>query len=128
MGHPILLGRKTHESIGRPLPGRQNLVLSRDRSYRAEGCRVVNSVEAALEAAGSQAELMVVGGEALYRLTLPLAGRIYLTRIHNVFEGAIRFPDLDAGQWKELRREDYRASEKNPYDYSFVWLERRPQN
>ncbi len=125
MGHPILMGRKTHESIGRPLPGRRNLVLSRDRAYQSEGCSVVNSVEAALEVAGSDSELMVIGGEAVYRLTLPLARRIYLTRVHRAFAGSVLFPDIDAADWREVRREDHAADARNPHDYSFVWLERR---
>jgi dihydrofolate reductase len=124
MDHSILMGRKTHASIGRPLPGRRNLILSRDHGYRAEGCLVVNSMDAALQTAGPEEELMVVGGEALYRLTLPLAQRIYLTRVHAVFEGSVRFPALQVSDWKESRREDYRADAKNPYHYSFVWLER----
>ena len=125
MGHPILMGRKTHESIGRPLPGRRNLVLSRDRRYRSEGCSVVNSIEAALEAAGADAELMVIGGEAVYRLALPLSSRIYLTRVHEPFAGSVLFPDPDSADWREVRREDHSADARNPHDYSFIWLERR---
>jgi len=128
LGHPILMGRKTHESIGRPLPGRNNLILSRDLSYRAEGCQVVHSLEAALGAVGTGEELMVVGGEGLYRLTLPLARRIYLTRVHEDFDGAVRFPPLEASEWQEVRRQDHRATPQNPFDYSFVWLERRAES
>jgi dihydrofolate reductase len=124
MGRSILMGRKTHASIGRPLPGRRNLILSHDHTYRAEGCLVVNSMEAALQTVSPEEELMVVGGEALYRLTLPLAQRIYLTRVHAVIEGSVRFPALQVSDWKESRREDYRANARNPYDYSFIWLER----
>jgi len=125
MGHPILMGRKTHESIGRPLPGRDNLILSRDPAYRAEGCRVVSSMDMALRATASDSALMVVGGEALYRLALPLAQRIYLTRVHGVFQGTVRFPVLQESDWNEIRRENHRADERNPYDYSFIWLERQ---
>ena len=86
-GNPIVMGRKTHESIGRPLPDRVNIVLTRDSSYQALGCIVVHNLEQAMRAAGEAAELMVVGGAGLYREFLPLADRIYLTLIHRAFDG-----------------------------------------
>ncbi len=125
MGHAILMGRRTHESIGRPLPGRRNLVLTRRQDFRADGCVVVHTLEAAFEAVAKDEELMVIGGEALYRLTLPLTQRIYLTRVSGVFEGGVRFPSLVPTEWTEIRREEHRANEQNPHDYSFICLERR---
>ena len=124
MGKPILMGRKTHESIGRPLPGRTNIVITRDSGYRAEGCRVVNSIAAALEVAGEQDEIMVIGGAEFYRQVLPQADTIYLTRIHAAFDGDTRFPELIAAEWREVERSDHAADTKNPHDYSFIRLER----
>lgn len=124
MGHPILMGRRTHESIGRALPGRQNIVLTHRPGYRAEGCTVVNDLKQAYGAAGKQ-ELMMIGGAKVYEQVLPSARRIYLTRIHHAFEGDTFFPETDWPEWHETRREDHAPDERNPYDYSFILLERR---
>jgi len=124
MGKPILMGRKTWESIGRPLPGRTNIVITRDSTYSAAGCIVVHSVDAALTAAGEQDEVMVIGGAQLYRRLLPYAETIYLTRIHERFDGDTRFPEIPDAEWQQLERIDHEADEKNPYDYSFIRLER----
>lgn len=125
MGKPILMGRKTHESIGRPLPGRTNIVITRDSGYQADGCVVVHSIDAALEAAGDQDEIMVIGGAEFYRQVLPRTDTIYLTRIHESFDGDTRFPDLNAADWREVERSDHEADSKNPHDYSFIQLDRR---
>ena len=124
MGKPILMGRKTYESIGRPLPGRTNIVITRDTGYRAEGCVVVNSIEAALAVAGNQDEIMVIGGAEFYRQVLPRTDTIYLTRIHDSFDGDTCFPELNAADWREVERSDHAADEKNPHDYSFIRLDR----
>ena len=124
MGKPILMGRKTWESIGRPLPGRTSIVITRDRTYTAPGCVVVNSIEAAIAAAGEQDEVMVIGGAELYRQVLPYTDTIYLTRIHERFDGDTRFPEISDAEWQQLERIDHEADEKNPYDYSFIRLER----
>ncbi len=124
MGKPILMGRKTWESIGRPLPGRTNIVITRDTAYRAEGCVVVNSIDAALEAAGEQDEVMVIGGAEFYRQVLPRTDTIYLTRVHATISGDTRFPELSADEWLEVERSDHAADDKNPHDYSFIRLER----
>jgi dihydrofolate reductase len=124
MGKPILMGRKTYESIGRPLPGRTNIVITRDAGYTAEGCVVVHSIEAAMQAAASQDEIMVIGGAEFYRQVLPYTDTIYLTRIHEDFEGDTYFPELNAGEWREVERTDCMPDENNPYRYSFVLLER----
>ena len=124
MGKPILMGRKTWESIGRPLPGRTNIVITRDSDYAAAGCVVVNSIDAALLAAGSQDEIMVIGGAELYRQVLPRTDTIYLTRIHENFEGDTVFPELVTSEWRETERADQLPDENNPHDYSFIRLER----
>ncbi len=125
MGKPVVMGRKTFESIGRPLPGRENIVLSRDPDYRAEGCRAVGSLQEALAAAGEAEELMVIGGAELYAQALPLAERIYLTRVHARFAGDTFMPRLDPEEWLETRREEHPADARNPYAHTFVVLERR---
>lgn len=124
MGKPILMGRKTWESIGRPLPGRTNIVITRDAAYRAEGCVVVNSIDAALEAVGEQDEVMVIGGAEFYRQVLPRTETIYLTRVHATISGDTRFPELSTDEWHEVERSDHAADNKNPHDYSFIRLER----
>ena len=124
MGKPILMGRKTHESIGRPLPGRTNIVITRDTGYRAAGCVVVNSIDAALAAAGEQDEIMVIGGAEFYRQVLPHTDTIYLTRIHESFDGDTFFPELNGANWHEVERSDHAADAKNPHDYSFIRLDR----
>ena len=118
------MGRRTHESIGRPLPGRLNLVLSSDPRYLAPGCVAMPSLDAALAACAELPEVMVVGGAALYAAALPLAGRLFLTEVAANTEGDVRFPAFDRGQWREVSRESQPADEKNEYACDFVVLER----
>jgi dihydrofolate reductase len=127
LGKPVLMGRKTFESIGRPLPGRRNLVISRNPDYQAEGIEVVGSVEAALAllAGSSVEELMVIGGGHLYAEMLPIADCLYLTRIDLAVEGDTRFPAFDDGQWQRVDCESHPADEKNPHPYSFETWQRR---
>lgn len=130
MGKPIIMGRKTWESIGRPLPGRSNIVISRDPNYSAEGIKVVGTLEEAISLAESIAlidgaeEVVVIGGAQIYALTLPIADRLYMTQVHAEVAGDAFFPQFDLSQWHEVGREDFSASGPNPYDYSFVVLER----
>jgi dihydrofolate reductase len=124
MGKPVIMGRKTYESIGKPLPGRSNIVVTRDRDYRAQGCRVVHSLEQALEAAAGHEEVMVIGGAQLYRQTLDRAERMYLTLVKTELDGDTLFPQIEMRHWRELESESHRADEKNEYDYDFVTLER----
>ena len=124
MGKPILMGRLTWESLGRPLPGRHNIVLTRDPAYQAEGATVVDSTEAALAAAGDVEEAMVIGGAAFYRTMLPHADRLYLTRIDAEFDGDAWFPEIDPVAWRETARETHAPDERNAYPYAFVTLER----
>ena len=125
MGKPIVMGRKTHESIGRPLPGRANIVVTRDSGFSAEGCRVVHSIDEALVAAGDVDEVMIMDGENLYSQLLPRADRLYLTEVQAEVSGDAWFPEFDATQWQELERESHRADENNEFDYDFVVLARR---
>jgi len=122
MGKPIIMGRKTYFSIGRPLPGRLNIVLSRDLTFQAPGCVTVSTVEAALAAAGTAEEVFVIGGEQLYREMLPFIQKIYLTIVHHDFIGDAHFPEISKKEWHELTHEDFAADEQNPYPYSFLTL------
>jgi dihydrofolate reductase len=124
MGKPILMGRKTWESIGRPLPGRTNIVITRDVSYSADGCVVVHSLDAALEAARDSDEIMVIGGAEFYRQVLPRVSTLYLTLVEGEFEGDAFFPEIDDNEWCEVERSDHGPDEKNPHAYSFIRLER----
>ena len=124
MGKPIIMGRKTHESISRPLPGRENIVITRNRYYRSEGCTVLSSIDAALDYCRDRPEAIIMGGAELYRQILDRADRIYLTRVHAKVDGDTFFPAFDDSDWREVSREDFKADEKNEFDYSFVVLER----
>lgn len=124
MGKPIIMGRKTHESIGKPLPGRENIVITRDNAYRSDGCTVFNSVAEALAHCADKEELMIMGGAELYRQTLAKADRIYLTKVHTKIEGDAFFPELNLDEWKEISRESFDKDDKNEFDYSLIVLER----
>ena len=124
MGKPLIMGRKTHESIGRPLPGRKNIVLTRSNDYVAEGCIVVNSQEQALELVADAEEVMFMGGAGIYAEALSHANRLYLTEVHAEVEGDVYFPEFDKHEWKEIEQEEHSADEKNEFDYSFVVLEK----
>jgi dihydrofolate reductase len=122
-GKPVVMGRKTHESIGRPLPGRKNIVLTSDRNYAAPGCTVVHSLQDALREADA-GEVMVIGGSSLYRALLPQADRLYLTLIHREFPGDTFFPEFDWSAWREAAREDVGEDPDSGLRYSFLLLER----
>lgn len=124
MGKPMLMGRSTHEAIGRPLPGRHNIVMTHNPDYKAPGCTVVHTVEAGLQAAGEAEEVMVIGGASLYQQLLPQTRRIYLTLVRGHFQGDTWFPAFDPGAWVEIWRKDYDPDPQNPYPYSFIRLER----
>ncbi len=125
LGKPIIMGRKTYESIGKPLPGRRNIVISRNPQFTAPGCEVVPSLEAALTLTDSVEEVMIIGGAQLIAETLPLADRLYLTLIHQDFEGDCFFPDWNPQQWQQINREDHPADAANPYAYSFITFVRQ---
>lgn len=121
-GHPIVMGRRTHASIGRVLPGRLNIVISRDPGCAADGAIVVRDLDAALAAAGAVPEVMIVGGAAVYAGALPRCTRLFLTEVHAAVDGDVRFPDFDRSAWRETAREAHRG--EGGYDYSFITLER----
>jgi dihydrofolate reductase len=125
MGKLLLMGRKTYESIGRPLPGRTNLVLTRDREWRAEGVVVVRSLGQALSCARDAEELVAIGGAEIYRLLMPFARRLYLTLVHAEIAGDRFFPDFDPTQWADVECHSYPADERNAYPFTFVTLERK---
>jgi dihydrofolate reductase len=124
-GHHLVVGRKTWDEVGKPLPGRIMVVVTRDRSFRPEGATVVHSVDAALSAARGDDEVFIAGGGEIYRQALPLADRLYITRIHANVEGDTVFPEIDENEWHVIDREDYDADERNPYPFSFLVYERR---
>tara|TARA_B110001469_G_C9528135_1_gene262661 strand:+ start:239 stop:727 length:489 start_codon:yes stop_codon:yes gene_type:complete len=125
MGKPIIMGRRTHESIGRPLPGRKNIIITSYKAYQAEGCTVTNSMSQAIEACENAQEVMIMGGASLYQQWLPTADKIYLTQVHALLDGDTWFPDWNKEQWDEVSKEAYPADEKNEYPYSFIVYERK---
>lgn len=125
MGKPIIMGRKTYESIGRPLPGRTNIVLTRSADFHAEGVVMANSPEQALDFASGEDEVMVIGGSAVYELFLPWAHRLYLTHVENSYEGDAWFPPFDSEQWRVVASEEHAADENNSSGYRFVTYERK---
>ena len=123
-GKPILMGRKTFQSIGKPLPGRSNLVLTRDRGWTAEGVLVVHSLDEALERVQDTPELAGIGGAEVFQVLMPLASRIHLTRIDADIPGDTVFPPIDYSQWVEVESRQLAADERNAYAMTFVTLER----
>ncbi len=124
MGKPIVMGRKTFESFGaRPLPGRTNIIITHDQTYKAEGTVVVHSIDEALKAAGNVEEVMVIGGASFYEQMLPKADRLYVTLVHDTFEGDAWFPGVDFSSWREVERHEHEADEKNNVGCSFVVYE-----
>ena len=119
LGHPVIMGRKTYESIGRPLPGRRNIVVTRNAAYQTDGCEVVASLAAALAACqGGSDEIFVIGGAQIYAEALPLAQRLYLTEIHAGFAGDAHFPAFDRNTWRETARERHRGEEDIAFDFA----------
>ncbi|MCC2546647.1 dihydrofolate reductase [Hymenobacter sp. BT175] len=126
LGHPIVMGRRTYEAIGRPLPNRTNLVVTRQEDWRAEGCEVAGSVQEAIRRAQELDEdVYVIGGGEIYRQSLPLTDTVFLTEVHHEFEGDTTFPELPRTEWREESRERHEADDKHAYAFSFVKLRRR---
>jgi len=121
----IVMGRKTYESIGRPLPKRSNIIITRNADFLAEGCTIVHTIDAALACATEQEEVMVIGGASFYEQILPRADRIYLTLIDGDFEGDTLFPEYDPSDWQETENINQTPDEKNKYQYSFIVLDRK---
>ncbi len=125
MGKPIIMGRKTFESIGRALPGRRNLVLSKQKNLIIAGCEVFSHLEEALATCDDQQEVMVIGGAAVYKKALPIADRMYLTFVDHEFNGDTFFPEWDEQEWQEVTSETHSPDDKNAYAYRFVTLDRK---
>jgi dihydrofolate reductase len=125
MGHPIVMGRRTWESIGKPLAGRKNIVVTHQPDYRAPGCTVVHSLEEAWKAAGDADEVCVIGGTTLFEESLPLADRIHLTEVEAEVEGDTFFPPFDRGEWDEREVERHPADARHAYPFRILVLERR---
>lgn len=119
LGHPVIMGRKTFESLGRPLPGRQNIVISRNADYVAEGCDVVSSIEHALNMVSSQDEVFIIGGGQIYSQMWEKADNLYLTRVHTHINGETSVPQI-TDYWAEISHETHDADEKNQYPYTFI--------
>jgi dihydrofolate reductase len=124
LGKPVVMGRKTFESIGKPLPGRLNVVMTRAADYRRDGVTVVHDVEGAARAAGAADEIMIIGGSDLFRLFLPRATRVHITRVHADVAGDVHWPALDAAQWRLVEREEFAADERHAYPMTFESWER----
>lgn len=127
MGHTIIMGRKTFESIGKPLPGRKTIVITRQKDYDARGCETVSDLKAAICKIKDESEVFVAGGGEIYRqiMSLHYTRRIYLTRIYANFEGDSFFPDIDTEKWELIEREEHEPDEKNPYPYAFLIYKRK---
>lgn len=123
-GHTVIMGRKTFDSIGKPLPRRRNIVVTR-QAIQIEGCEVVNSVEAALALCADEKEVFIVGGAEIYKLALPFTNRVYLTIVKKEFEADAFFPTLNPEEWVQTSFEEHEPDEKNNLPYSFITLERR---
>ena len=119
--NPVVMGRKTYESIGRPLPNRRNIVITRNTEYSVEGCEIVSSLEEALLLTNN--DCFIIGGGEIYTQSLDIADKIYLTLVHNDFEGDTKFPELGK-DWVKISRKDFKSDDKNEYDYSFIEYER----
>ena len=123
-GHTIIMGRKTYESVGKPLPNRRNIIITR-KNISIDGCEVVNSIDQALKLSASEDEIFIVGGAEIYNQALSLTDRIYLTIVHHEFDGDTYFPDIKDDIWKETERQDHEPDEKHLFPYSFITLDRR---
>ncbi len=124
-GKTVLMGRKTYESIGKPLPNRRNVIVSRNSEFKAEGCEIVDSIDAALNLAKNDNEVMVMGGASFYEQMLPSADRLYITRIDGKYDGDAHFPKFNIEEFIEVSRESHSPDEKNPHTYHFTILDRK---
>jgi len=126
-GHHIIMGRNTFESIGRPLPNRTTVIVTRNKNYEQAGCKIAHSITAALEIAKEDTEIYIIGGAQIYAevLATHAADQLDITQVHHTFDADVFFPTIDATIWEETAREDCKADEKNKYDYSFITYKKR---
>lgn len=120
IGHSIIMGRKTFESIGKPLPQRKSIIVTRNKNFEAEGCAVVNSLEDAIALSQNKEEVFIIGGAEIYKAAMEKADKIYFTRVHHCFEGDAFFPAIDESTWTKIHEQHCLADEKNLYPYSFL--------
>lgn len=126
MGHPIVMGRKTYQSIGRPLPGRENIIITRNLEFSCDGCTVLHSVEELIQYAGNtDKEMFIIGGAEIFKEVFPIADRLYITKIYEEFDGDTFFPEINMNQWKRVFSEPGLKDEKNPYHFEFFIFERK---
>ena len=123
-GHHVIMGRKTFESLGKPLPNRTTIIITRNKNYKANNCIIVNSLDEALEKAKQDKNPYILGGAEIYKLAMPIANKLDLTIVHHEFKADAFFPEIDTSIWKEKSRENFKADEMNKYDYSFVSYEK----
>jgi dihydrofolate reductase len=124
MGHHMIMGRKTYESIGRPLPGRTTVVITRQKDFSAPGCMIAGSLDEALPLIKNDNEVFVIGGAQIFDIAMKKCQKLYTTLIHHRFEGDTFFPVIDSGKWKQISRIDFWVDEKNPWNYSFIDYEK----
>lgn len=124
-GNSIIMGRKTFESLGKPLPNRVNIVITRNLKYIAENGIVAHSLKEAIKIAPKEKQIFIIGGAQIYKQALPIANKLDLTFVHHTFEADAFFPEIDLSVWKEEKRENFKANENNKYDYSFVSFKRK---
>ena len=124
-GHTIIMGRKTYDSIGKPLPNRRNIIITRQKGLNIEGVEVANSLDEALALCENENEVFIIGGAEIYKQAIAVAHRIYLTRVHQDFKADAFFPEIDNESWKEVEKVDHLPDEKNKFAYTFSTLERR---
>ncbi|NVK52401.1 MAG: dihydrofolate reductase [Flavobacteriaceae bacterium] len=126
-GHHIIMGRNTFESIGKPLPNRTTVIITRNKNYKAEGCVVVHSLEAAFEVAKNDTHIFIIGGAQIYKQAIAstIVNQLDITEVHHTFDADVYFPEIDTAVWQETSREYFAADAKNKYNYSFVSYTRR---
>ena len=124
MGKTVVMGRKTFDSMGKPLPGRRNIVITRNHNFNAEGCEIVGSVIQSISLFKDEEEAFIIGGAEIFKQAIPVCTKLYLTKIHYAFEGDTYFPEIDLDKWKLISETHHLADEKNKFDYSFLVYEK----
>lgn len=124
-GHHIIMGRKTFESIGKPLPNRTTVIITRNDNYKAEGCLVVHSLDAALAISETEKEVFIIGGAQIYKEAIEIADKLDITEVHESFEADVYFPNINIAVWNEVKREDFKPDAKNKHPFSFVSYKRK---
>ena len=124
-GHYIIMGRNTYESIGKPLPNRTTIIITRNPSYKAEGCLITNSLHKAIELAQEDKNIYIIGGAQIYTEAIKTVDYLDICEVHETFDADVFFPEIDLNVWTEIDRVDFKADEKNQYDYSFVKYKRK---